>query len=86
MRLIDADAFVKALCKECQEGPFSCEFCLATGVLIEIPTIDAEHVRRGYWEKSYSGDEHIKYYSKCGGAVIMMRTFDYCPYCGAYMK
>ena len=67
--------------------PSSFEYVLKSAInLLKMHTADAEQVRRGHWEKSFSGAENIKYCSECGGAAVMLRTFDYCPYCGAYMK
>ena len=64
----------------------TCGIMDAAEEMENAPTIDAAPVRRGHWEKSFSGAESIKYCSECGGASVILRSFNYCPYCGAYMK
>ena len=93
MRLIDADALKDDLCKPCDRSEtgytiYECRErgCGMMAVIDAQPTVEAEPVRNGRWEKSPTGNKNYKYCSECGGAAVMLRTFDYCPYCGEYMK
>lgn len=62
------------------------KFKQAKFVVENAPTIEAEPVRHGRWEKSPTGNENYKYCSECGGCFYMQSSkVIYCPYCGARM-
>lgn len=72
MRLIDANELLKDKVSNAYISRFEIE---------NAPTIDAEPVVHGYWEKRYKS----KYYrcSVCGGTVE--DKWHNCPHCGAKM-
>lgn len=88
MKLIDADALVKKVCKiSCNKDRNACPHinsCFETGcktvIAIEnAPAIEAEPVRRGYWVENYGTHKC----SECG--EISCCSGNYCPDCGAKM-
>lgn len=97
MRLIDADALMKALgitdtdCGKCKWGSRgwctrSSDFEDVCCAIEDAPTIDAKPVKHGYWKgKPIAGYSDVRC-SKCGN-VFMDNTgkWKYCPNCGAKM-
>lgn len=85
MRLIDADRALEIVRDQGIAHPNAYHLTrYATLILREAPTIEAEPVRHGYWEKR--GQEI--YCSECGEEsgytwAGASRYSDYCPYCGA---
>lgn len=100
IRLIDANALVKQIegthCKDCDNynGVMcrACEWMDAMDYIEDAPTVDAQPVKRGEWERT---DMFVKC-SECGvelldDAFFGIHVFDdgympYCPNCGAKMK
>lgn len=80
MRLIDADALTSAL--RHYQYPYGVEFLVSTQ-----PTIEAEPVRHGRWEKIHYADEPVKTAYRCS---VCHTTWDEptngCPYCRAKMN
>lgn len=100
MRLIDADALLKTYSKwisqltsyDDEGDKRGVETCVA--VLKDAPTIDAEPVRHGRWEKQWDYDymQYFHFCSECGkDALTKEETMHdeilsfYCPNCGAKM-
>ena len=85
MRLIDADRALEIVRDQGIAHPNAYHLAnYATLILREAPTIEAEPVRHGYWEKR--GQEI--YCSECGEEsgytwAGASRYSDYCPHCGA---
>ena len=95
MRLIDADAFVKGWQDTLDENPdkkgtdahLVSELFIA--LLKEEPTIEAEPIRHGRWEKS----PHLYGYVRCSVCKncnvwdewVDGNKWNYCPNCGAKM-
>lgn len=98
MRLVDADALVKTIesvhCKDCDNynGAMcrACEWMDAMDYIEDAPTIDAQPVKHGKWERT---DMFVKC-SECGvelldDAFFGIHVFDdgympFCPNCGSY--
>jgi hypothetical protein len=82
MRLIDADAVEKYFYEHLDD----LHMAAAMNAINEMPTVDAEPVKRGEWiyDESYtlycSHCRNVAYYSEWGA-----EKFDFCPYCGADM-
>lgn len=77
MRLIDADALKKMLAEEEIEFP----------MIDDQPTVDADPVRHGRWEK-VRGHQMVRRCSECGDIMPIDRAFIhyiYCGHCGARM-
>lgn len=89
MRLVDADALKPKMTVDVLGGHKRIWVC---GVIDDAPTIDAQPVKRGEWERT---DMFVKC-SECGvelldDAFFGIHVFDdgympYCPNCGAKMK
>lgn len=91
MRLIDADAFDKALKNaqnQCRKtgGNFKFGFLSTVRANLEAaPTIDAVPVVYGYWEDEPDRGRHW-HCSECGTVQgISCVAMNYCPHCGAKM-
>lgn len=105
MRLIDADKMIAEYCEQqcgCtrQECTLTyeydgCEACVYVREIEDEPTVDAEPVRHGRWERimefncnPYESEIEEKC-SICGRCVQRYGTQpqdNYCPNCGANMK
>ena len=90
MRLIDADALRERHCEGCAEDVrASCKddpVCASLMWVVEEPTIDAEPVKHGRWERVPSnGIGGTARCSICGKAIYGYHTMNYCPNCGAKM-
>ena len=80
MRLIDADELTERLWR----------FGLGTreevaGLVANMPTIEAEPIRHGHWQR---GEDMFGNYYKCSvcdSTEDIGWGFDYCPNCGAKM-
>lgn len=105
MRLIDADKLADYICDAC--GDTECDrsknaHCVerdfAVKVAKDAPTIEAEPVRHGHWEKSEeepgdfcsicgreTHDRHDEFSEFNGMKVIALCLPRYCGYCGARM-
>ena len=88
MRLVDADEAVKIIKRYDDRGLALDEVTRVTdGIAREIeeqPTVDAEPVRHGKWERveySFVGG----YRCSCCGSKALDDSFNYCGYCGAKM-
>ena len=94
-RYIDADKLLEKLCdtKIAGFGEFHEGVCQAREIVKEMPAVDVEEVRHGYWKMwNYPGDEHVEcsechtqYYENdlyLGGNEFPKR----CPECGAKME
>lgn len=84
MRLIDAD---KLESHEFYDGIGFAEVVYMDDIR-EMPTVDAEPIRRGQWNKEEDTLFRLCVYkcSLCGGEVLSEAyLFKYCPYCGAKM-
>lgn len=99
MRLIDADALKRYI--DCGHLRPPDEICLSELAVVQMvdrmPTIEAEPVRHGRWEKCWQ--EKSKHYFQCSncqtaymdgvsGAIAPeygSRAWMYCPHCGAKM-
>lgn len=88
MGLIDADEAVKIIKRYDDRGLALDEVTRITdGIAREIeamPTVDAEPVRHGKWERveySFVGG----YRCSCCGSKALDDSFNYCGYCGAKM-
>lgn len=85
MRLIDADRvlyFLENEVKRCADGRVS-GLVQAHIIVDDMPTVDAEPVRHGRWEKSIA--TFHKKCSNCGSVLHMPRERRYCSECGAKM-
>lgn len=96
MRLIDADELIDSWCRECnahclKKYDFRCK-----GVrdIMDMPTVEAETVRRGEWipSESNTATKTTKIFScsKCEEIIELGRYaykyyYNYCPHCGAKM-
>lgn len=69
MRLIDADALLKA----------------STHQVWNAPTIEAEPIRHGHWEHGKDVIGIYYQCSECGSQYHIGYEFNYCPECGAKM-
>lgn len=86
--LIDLDALLKDLRSDCPES----DVCIAETSCIECiigiqPTIEAESARHGRWKKK-NGEIYCTNCKKSKWSEsfeLMLRRFNYCPYCGARM-
>ena len=84
MRLIDAD---KLESHEFYDGIGFAEVVYMDDIR-EMPTVDAEPIRRGQWNKEEDTLFRLCVHkcSLCGGEVLSEAyLFKYCPYCGAKM-
>lgn len=99
MRLIDANEAREELQKEIDKGiaPFDdtmgairCGLRLARNIVEDLPTIEAEPVRRGRWLHTKDGIIISGYCSECGWVSAVGETdvagMPYCPNCGAKME
>ena len=82
MRLIDADALMRRLCVQCDveshEATCDPDECFVYNVIVyDAPTIDAEPVRHGRWEKR----DGKTWCSLCGASNKAYEP-PYCPHCG----
>ena len=90
MRLIDADALNKEVGKLWRDmddvdfGELVRDFWK---VLNHFPTVDAEPVRHGRWNKIKYPDENFTFWecSACGYQSEAKAFHNYCPHCGAKM-
>ena len=88
-RLIDANAYIAELCKDCGCGcDLDKDYCILVGGLMAAPTVDAVEVVHGRWLKGTR--------SLISGSIIVghccslcnefnVRNSNYCPNCGAKM-
>lgn len=95
MELIEKEATFKKLCDELPKGQW--KTVIALTVISEMPAVDAEPVRHGYWipVETETGVAAYGVYemtvmnykcSECGGLIdISEKDFKYCPHCGAKM-
>ena len=89
MRLIDADSlkckFEKAQAKALKDDRLDLFGALVAIIraVDEEPTVDAEPVRNGRWEKSPTGNGFFVYCSECGAAadVFLAHRYKGCPFC-----
>ena len=91
MRLIDADALEKYIADIIPQKTFS---PYGKGVLdilthlknhirTEMPSVEAEPVRHGYWMFHEQKNGYLWKCSKCKGNFD--QQYSYCPHCGAKM-
>ncbi len=83
MRLIDVDAMLTALCKNCGTSGRCIIPCVDYDMIVQFPTIDAEPVRHGRWiaqDNTYTRYMCSECESKNHGGHEK-----YCPNCGAKM-
>lgn len=94
MRLIDADALKRDICKYCNDvysdEPCEPSDCEHMRIIDNQPTIDAVEVVHGRWIKKTA--DCIYYYacSECGEPVLRSQWgcdffSEFCPSCGAKM-
>ncbi len=94
MRLIDADALKRDICKYCNDvysdDPCEPSDCEHMRIIDSQPTIDAVEVVHGRWVKKT--EDCFWYYacSECGNPVPISQWGNdlfssYCPNCGARM-
>lgn len=92
MSLVDVDLIIKELEEQMEVAfnknvaPTSWSYALSCFIddLKEQPTVDAEPVRHGKWERveySFVGG----YRCSCCGSKALDDSFNYCGYCGAKM-
>ena len=88
MRLIDADEYIKELCRTCPYETCDKKIeCYEVRVARGMPTVDA--VKHGYWSKemvSYKdqyGNFHFGY--ECSRCKSIVNKGNYCLNCGAKM-
>ena len=98
MRLIDADTIKREVKHRCVLSPLDAPWPLAYGnidlpeIIDQMPTIEAEPVKHGRWEKNGEimmfGDIPVKC-SQCGFKTLQdalhKMDYHYCPNCGARM-
>jgi len=87
-RLIDADALLaqKGLVYDWYGHLM---YAVGTGNIMAAPTVEAEPVRRGKWDKAqprypYTKESRKSFCSLCGNWG--RKSFKYCPHCGARME
>lgn len=88
-RLIDAEKLWKAITTRIEEY---CDIADLIEIIETQPTVDAEPVKHGHWEKPQrhgviSYDEHA--YAECScchKSQYLARGMNYCPHCGADMR
>ena len=94
MRPIDADALKRYMCNKCEERSI-CEYygfgCGTMADIDKLPTIEAEPVKHGKWERhtNFAGNYYTctvcknvaREMPECMGEPI----YEFCPYCGARM-
>ena len=98
MRLIDADALTKELAEDMkydcsyyhdwtQKETRDAKYSFAIDRIASAPTIDAVHVKHGWWVVYTDEDEYaFSEYFKCSICGATHYTDDnYCPNCGAKM-
>lgn len=88
MRLIDADIFTEECRKKLDMQALYSPLCIKGLVVDKMPTVEAEPVRRGKWEKYYFdhvsiGERPYVYY--CTNCNAVGERTAYCPHCGAKM-
>lgn len=92
MKLIDGDALSETLRESLKI--FEAHGVSVLGVpkaLLAIvenaPTVDAEPVRHGRWNKNKYPDEYYTFWvcSVCGYSSEAIASHNYCPFCGAKM-
>ena len=87
-RLIDVDAHIEEVCKDCGCGcELDKECCILVGDLMAAPTVDAVEVVHGRWEYMH---DSIFNCTNCGSIHIVETSMGnpkwrYCPNCGAKM-
>ena len=79
MRLIDADALKEKRIFDHENW----QMVITVDEIDDAPTIDAEPVRHGKWEKAKAAFH--KKCSYCKSVLHMPRERNYCPNCGAKM-
>ena len=88
-RLIDANAYIKELCKDCGGGCRGEESCLLVDGLRDAPTVDAVEVVHGRWEprKDVIGFVRCSVCHDCNiyDEWVDGKKWNYCPNCGAKM-
>ena len=87
MRLIDADKTYKILTDYYHHNK-DVQHIALTLALNKVPTVDAEPVRHGRWERKedpYGFFDTIPVCSACGCTTKYRETSAYCPHCGALM-
>lgn len=84
MRLIDADEVKHTFCDNCRlHVDIDCaDDCEILKMIDEQPTIEAEPVVHGKWDRL--GDRFTTYICSACENMASFR-FDYCPNCGARM-
>ena len=103
MRLIDADAVLERIERDCDvrclykdyKEPLRSKMCNCCDLgdarmyVEDAPTVDAEPIRSGQWNKEEDTLLRLCVYkcSLCGGEVLSEAyLFKYCPYCGCAIK
>ena len=91
MRLIDADniEYTHAIARCIEDGHNWNELCVTKDEIDEIPTVELNPNKKGQWIPkkvwyTLQGISHIDFY--CSECNHKSTTYDFCPYCGAYMK
>lgn len=79
MRLIDADALILAAQQDGAYGYVSAE------EIANAPTIDAEPVRHGKWERNSARISGWVKCSECGNMEPPLCASSFCEHCGAKM-
>ena len=96
MRLIDADALIDDMCEDCGAvGNGACDKDVCAYVLWvkDAPTIEAEPVIHGMWEKWHGDNRFHCTVCECYanvetdsyGYITSQFLDDFCPNCGAKM-
>ena len=80
MRLVDADELYKLPCVHGAEGTW---ICLED--IRNIPTVDAEPVKRGHWIMKPNGYGTCSNCKRCSLDLGCGVDSNYCPNCGAKM-
>ena len=89
MRLIDADTLKNEMCEDCSgDCTRACtRDCYEVLLIKAQPTIDAEPVRRGKWERCGIKTYDFAFYcSECSSFSPNGVKTKYCPWCGAKME
>lgn len=91
MRLIDADALIKAVddFPNCYNGwSDTYDKAFIIGAIEEAPTIEAVSVVHGEWIVTYTDGIKQTECSACGESFTTYDVYgwNYCPWCGARMK
>ena len=100
-RLIDANALLAGICKDCGNGcDLENDYCLLATEIMKAPTVDAVEVVHGRWEDMWKGKYanprfrcsvcktkalHINVLNGLGNWIDEQELSNYCPNCGAKM-